>query len=73
MSNITRVTIVLSNSMVDCVRQALAAGAFTATHEAIHCAARRWSAAPQRHPPGVAAPSIAADQAIAPQAVHHTR
>jgi hypothetical protein len=69
MSNIKRVTIVLSDPMVDRIREALAAGVFTVTHETIQRAARRWSAAPGR--PAIQAPSIAADQAGSP-ALHHS-
>jgi Arc/MetJ-type ribon-helix-helix transcriptional regulator len=69
MSNIKRVTIVLSDPMVDRIHEALAAGAFTTTHETIHRAARRWSTAPER--PAIEAPSIAADQAASP-ALHHS-
>jgi Arc/MetJ-type ribon-helix-helix transcriptional regulator len=64
MSNIKRVTIVLSDPMVDRIREALAAGAFTISHETIQRAARRWSAARER--PAIEAPSIAADQSAAP-------
>ena len=69
MSNIKRVTIVLSDPMVERIREALAAGAFTASHDTIHRAARRWSAAHER--PAIEAPSIAADQSAAP-ALHHS-
>ena len=69
MSNIKRVTIVLSDPMVDRIREALAAGAFTASHDTIHRGARRWSAAHER--PAIEAPSIAADQAGSP-ALHHS-
>jgi len=69
MSNIKRVTIVLSDPMVDRIREALAAGAFTASQETIHRAARRWSAARER--PAIEAPSIAADQAGS-SALHHS-
>ena len=71
MSNIKRVTIVLSDPMAERLREALAAGAFTATHETIHRAARLWSTAPER--PSIEAPSIAVDQAAAVSAFHHSR
>jgi Arc/MetJ-type ribon-helix-helix transcriptional regulator len=73
MSNIKRVTIELSNPMADRVREALAAGAFSTTQEAIHRAARRWSAASQRRPPVIEAPGIAEGEPAAPQIAHHSR
>jgi len=61
MSNIERVTIVLSSPMIDRIRAALAAGAFSTPRETIHRAARQWCAAPERRRPIIDAPSIAGD------------
>jgi hypothetical protein len=61
MTNIERVTIVLSNPLMKSVTTAIERGAFVTSTAAVRRAAQLWSVAPARHGPTVAAPGIADD------------
>jgi hypothetical protein len=61
MSNIKRVTIVISEPMMDSVRTAVERGAFITTNDAFRGAAQMWCVAPERRPHTIDAPSIASD------------
>ena len=77
MSNIDRVTIVLSDPMKNCVTAAIACGAFVTSNAAFRRAALMWGAAPERRPPAIEAPGIADDERGGhiqdSQVLHHSR
>jgi Arc/MetJ-type ribon-helix-helix transcriptional regulator len=74
MSNIKRVTIVLSKSMTESMKAAIERGAFVAANDDFHRAARLWCAVAERRSPAIEAPSIAGDEPTDPsRALQYSR